>query len=90
MKIIAYIFGLFRYSSYVSSVIREIDMTLVTPKELKNQIESFNNAYVTHVEGGWMYFRATDFAAKGIRRELGKKVQGLLQNEYRILMSNNQ
>jgi hypothetical protein len=79
-----------RHSSYVSTVIREIDMTLVTPKELKDQIESFNNAYVTGVEGGWMYFRATDFAAEGIRRESGKKVQGLLGNEYRILMSNNQ
>jgi hypothetical protein len=65
-------------------------MTLVTPKELKNQIESFNNTYVTGVEGGWMYFKATNFAAEGIRRELGKKVQGLLENEYRILMTNNQ
>jgi hypothetical protein len=37
-----------------------------------------------------MYFRATDFAAEGIRRESGKKVEGLLENEYRILMSNNQ
>jgi hypothetical protein len=65
-------------------------MTLVTPKELKNQIESFNNTYVTGVDGGWMYFKATNFAAEGIRRELGKKVQGLLENEYRILMTNNQ
>jgi hypothetical protein len=65
-------------------------MKLLTNKELKNQIETFNNTYVTHVEGGWMYFRSTNFAAEGIRRELGKKVQGLLQNEYRILMTNNQ
>jgi hypothetical protein len=65
-------------------------MRVLTPKELKNQIESFNNACVTGVEAGWMYFRATNFAAEGIRRESGKKVEGLLQNEYRILMSNNQ
>lgn len=61
-------------------------MTPLSNKEIKNQIESFNNACVTGVEGGWMYFRATDFAAKGIRRETGKKVEGLLENEYRILM----
>jgi len=65
-------------------------MKPLTNKELKNQIESFNNAYVTGVEGGWMYFRSTNFAAEGIRRELGKKVEGLLENEYRILMTNNQ
>lgn len=65
-------------------------MKPITPKELKNQIESFNNTYVTGVDVGWMYFKATNFAAEGIRRELGKKVEGLLENEYRILMTNNQ
>ena len=65
-------------------------MKPLTNKELKNQIESFNNAYVTGVEGGWMYFRSTNKPPEGIRRELGKKVEGLLENEYRILMTNNQ
>jgi hypothetical protein len=57
--------------------------------ELKSELESFNNCYVSHIDGWWMYFRATPFAAKGIKRELGRKVEGMLENEYRIFVSNN-
>jgi hypothetical protein len=57
--------------------------------ELRRELESFNNCGVTHIAGWWMYFRATPFAAKGIKRELGRKVEGVLENEYRIHMSNN-
>jgi hypothetical protein len=57
--------------------------------ELRRELESFNNCYMTHIEGSWMYFRATPFAAKGIKRELGRRVEGMLENEYRIFVSNN-
>jgi hypothetical protein len=57
--------------------------------QLRNEIESFNNCYFTHIEGSWMYFRATPFAVKGIKRELGRKVEGMLENEYRVNISNN-
>ena len=74
-------------------------MRPLTNKELKDQIESFNNACVTSIEDGWMYFLATNFAAEGIRRELGKRVEALVGNEpsynrnynkYRILIAYNQ
>jgi len=57
--------------------------------ELRRELESFNNCYITHVEGWWMYFQATPFAAAGIKRELGRTVVGVGGNEYRIHMSNN-
>jgi hypothetical protein len=34
--------------------------------ELRRELESFNNCYMTHIEGSWMYFRATPFAVRGI------------------------
>ena len=57
--------------------------------ELRRELESFNNCYMTHIEGSWMYFRATSFAVKGIARELGRRVEGMLENEYRVNISNN-
>jgi hypothetical protein len=62
---------------------------VMSRSELRRELESFNNCYMTHIEGSWMYFRATPFAVKGIARELGRKVEGMLENEYRIHMSNN-
>lgn len=58
-------------------------------RELRSEIESFNNAAVQRVEGMWMYFRATDFAARGISQQLGRRVQRVVRNEYRIVWSNN-
>ena len=58
-------------------------------RELRSEIESFNNAAVQRVEGMWMYFHATDFAARGISQQLGRRVQRVVRNEYRIVWSNN-
>jgi hypothetical protein len=59
--------------------------------DLRRELESFNNCYFTHIEGSWMYFKATPFAAHGIITQLGREVYKLLgrENEYRINMSNN-
>jgi hypothetical protein len=60
--------------------------------ELRRELESFNNCYFTHIDGSWMYFRATPFAVRGIITSLGREVQRVLgsENEYRILVSNIQ
>jgi hypothetical protein len=58
--------------------------------ELRRELESFNNCYFTHIDGMWMYFRATPFAVRGIANQLGRRVEGMLENEYRILVSNIQ
>jgi hypothetical protein len=62
---------------------------VMSRSELRRELESFNNCGVTHISGGWMHFRATAFAASGISGQLGRKVEGVLENEYRINISNN-
>lgn len=64
-------------------------MKFLSRGELKREIESFNNACFSHVEGMWMYFTASKFAVEGIKRELGRKVESVGSTQYRIVMSNN-
>lgn len=64
-------------------------MIPLSRKELREQILSFNNTALGRVEGIWMYFRATDFAARGISQQLGRRVQRVVRDEYRIVWSNN-
>ena len=67
-------------------------MRVMSRRELRNEIESFNNAAVQRVDGIWMYFVASDFAARGIgelAQQMGRRMEGLLGNEYRIVWSNN-
>ena len=62
---------------------------VMSRRELRRELESFNNCGVTHISGGWMHFRATPFAVRGISGQLGRRVEEVLENEYRIHMSNN-
>lgn len=64
-------------------------MKTLSRRELREEIQSFNNTAYCRVEGMWMYFRATDFAARGISQQLGRRVQRVVKDEYRIIMSNN-
>lgn len=58
--------------------------------ELKEEVLSFNNTAFLRMEGGWLYFRATPFAVRGISKQLGRMVQRVVRDEYRIDMSNIQ
>lgn len=66
-----------------------MNMRVLNRRELREEIESFNNASVIGVEGMWMHFRATHFAARGISQQLGRRVQRVVRDEYRIVWSNN-
>ena len=58
--------------------------------ELRRELESFNNCAYSHIDGMWMYFQATPFAFNGIKNQLGRKVEAIVGNQYRILVSNIQ
>jgi sulfur transfer complex TusBCD TusB component (DsrH family) len=64
-------------------------MKPISRSELRREINSFNNAVAGRIEGWWMYFRASDFAARGISQQLGRRVQRVVRDEYRINISNN-
>jgi hypothetical protein len=61
---------------------------VLSRRELRNEIESYNNACVTHIDGWFMYFEASRFAAEGIARDLGRLTQLVSGNQYRIAISN--
>lgn len=64
-------------------------MRTLNRAQLRAELTAFNNVVVGRVEGMWMYFRATDFAARGISQNLGRRVQRVVRDEYRIVWSNN-
>ena len=63
-------------------------MKPLSRKEIREEINSFNNAVAGRVEGWWMYFRASGFAVKGIQRVLERKIEWVGGDEYRIYLSN--
>jgi hypothetical protein len=64
-------------------------MKPLSRSQIRNEINSFNNAVAGKIEGMWMYFNATPFAARGISQQLGRRVQRVVRDEYRIVISNN-
>lgn len=61
-----------------------------SPKDVKDWIESFNNAAWIKNAAGYYLFRASDFALKGIKRELkdsGIHIRHFPKNAYGIPVS---